>query len=167
MTHDFFNKVLEEIQNKEELLVEVDGGLPGVKATPPEIRNRSLNSAEVPRSEAVAQQVAKLSSLGISKHSIAAFLDLKPETFSKLYEKDLVAGTYRMNVKLASLAMAMAEAGDSKMVQFLCKTKLGWTETSTIEHIGEVKAVISAKPLTEEEFEKQYLSESTEDSEES
>lgn len=151
------NKTVESvIEQLNVQLVEHDS-LPGMMVTPPEVRDRTLNSAEVPRSEEVARQVAKLSSLGISKHSIAAFLEIKPETFAKLYEKDMVAGTYRMNVKLASLAMAMAEAGDSKMVQFLCKTKLGWTETATIEHVGEVKAVISAKPLSEEEFAKQYL----------
>jgi hypothetical protein len=62
-----------------------------------------------------------------------------------------------MSSRLAQLAFESAESGDSRMIQYLCKVKLGWTETSTIEHTGEVKAVISAKPLSKEEFELKYL----------
>jgi hypothetical protein len=131
--------------------------LPGVMITPPEVRDRSLSSAGFPRSEEIGRQVRSLAGLGLSKNAISRFLRISQDKFERDYGEDVVAGKYDMSVRLATLAMEAAEAGDSKMIQYLCKVKLGWTETSTVEHIGEVRAVVSAKPLTKEEFEKRYL----------
>lgn len=124
--------------------------------TPPEVRDRSLAKASYPKSEEIARQVRELASKGLSKSYIRNFLRISQAKFEEDYAIDVIAGKHEMNVKLATWAMDAAEAGDSKMIQYLCKVKLGWTETSTIEHVGEVRAVVSAKPLTKEEFEKQY-----------
>jgi hypothetical protein len=137
-------------------LVESDR-LPGVMITAPEIQDSCSTSRSYPRSEELARQVRILSSLGLSKSNIAVFLGMSPPKLEKDYGGELVEGKKEMNIKLARLAMDAAEAGDSKMIQYLCKVKLGWTETSTVEHVGEVRAVISAKPLSKEEFETKYL----------
>jgi hypothetical protein len=40
---------------------------------------------------------------------------------------------------------------------YLGKSKLGWTENNVVEHVGTINAVVSAKPLSREEFEAKYL----------
>lgn len=138
--------------------------LPGVEITPNNIRDRSLAKASYPRSEELARKVKQLSNLGLSKANIATVFGMSVAKLDQDYAEELIAGKHDLNVKLASLAMQAAESGDSKMIQYLCKVKLGWTETSTIEHVGEVRAVVSAKPLSKEEFEKQYISQTTSES---
>jgi hypothetical protein len=39
----------------------------------------------------------------------------------------------------------------------MMKTKLGWVENQVIEHTGEVRAVVSSKPLSTEEFTQRFL----------
>lgn len=135
--------------------------LPGVMITAPEIQDACLTSRSYPRTEELARQVRMLSALGLSKSNIAVFIGMSPPKLEKDYGKELVEGKYEMSTKLSRLAMEAAEAGDTKMIQYLCKVKLGWTETSTVEHVGEVRAVISAKPLSKEEFETKYLAQAT------
>ena len=55
--------------------------------------------------------------------------------------------------------MAMAEAlnGNTAILLHLVKTKLGWNETQLIQHSGEVRSVVSAKPLSKEEFAEKFL----------
>jgi hypothetical protein len=45
----------------------------------------------------------------------------------------------------------------------LLKTKLGWSEQQTLEITGEIRSVVSAKPLTKEEFVQKYLTSDGED----
>lgn len=134
--------------------------LPGVMVTAPEVRE-CHTGLSYPKSEEIARQVRMLSELGLSKSNIAMFLRISPRKLEKDYGEEFVEGNYKMSSKLSRLAMEAAEAGDTKMIQYLCKVKLGWTETSTVEHVGEVKAVISAKPLSKEEFETKYLAQAT------
>jgi hypothetical protein len=46
---------------------------------------------------------------------------------------------------------------------YLGKSKLGWTEANVIEHVGTINAVVSARPLSREEFEKRYLTNESND----
>jgi hypothetical protein len=138
--------------------------LAGVDVTPDTCRDKSIVGPGFKRSPELAKQIRGLSNLGISKNAIANFLGISTQKIEEDYAKDLIEGKHDMNVKLATLAMQAAEAGDSKMIQYLCKVKLGWTETSTIEHVGEVRAVVSAKPLTKDEFEKKYIASEDEES---
>jgi hypothetical protein len=48
-------------------------------------------------------------------------------------------------------------AGNPQVLMYLGKSKLGWTEANVVEHVGEIRAVVSAKPLSREEFEQRYL----------
>jgi hypothetical protein len=40
---------------------------------------------------------------------------------------------------------------------------LGWTEANVVEHVGEIRAVVSAKPLSRDEFVAKYLEKDTTD----
>jgi len=53
--------------------------------------------------------------------------------------------------------MDQALAGNPQVLMYLGKSKLGWTEANVVEHVGEIRAVVSAKPLSREEFEQRYL----------
>jgi len=131
--------------------------------TPNHIRHKTTAGLSIIRDENVATQVKRLSALGLSKTSIAVFLGMSLDSFNKYYASDMVEGVHKMSVKLAELAWGVAESGDPKMIQFLCKVLLKWTETSTVEHVGEVRAIVSAQPMTEEEFEKRFLQKDSDD----
>jgi hypothetical protein len=62
--------------------------------------------------------------------------------------------------------MEQAMAGNPQVLMYLGKSKLGWTEANVVEHVGTINAVVSAKPLTRDEFEARYLKSDTESEEE-
>ena len=62
-----------------------------------------------------------------------------------------------MQEVVATAAMEQVKAGNPQMIMFVAKTRLGWNETNIVAHVGEVRAVVSNKPLTEAEFEARYL----------
>jgi hypothetical protein len=62
--------------------------------------------------------------------------------------------------------MEQAMAGNPQVLMYLGKSKLGWTEANTVEHVGTINAVVSAKPLSREEFEKRYLNNDADEDEE-
>lgn len=59
--------------------------------------------------------------------------------------------------------MEQAMAGNPQVLMYLGKAKLGWSEANIVEHVGTVNAVVSAKPLSREEFEAKYLNPSAEE----
>lgn len=125
-------------------------------------RDKSLVSATAVVDEEVAQQVRELARLGLSKNAVRLFLKMRFDSFDRLYGEAYLEGQASMQRRLAGLAMEQAEAGNVPMLMYLCKTKLGWNETSVVEHVGEVRTVVSAIPLTREEFARKYLGESSE-----
>lgn len=124
-------------------------------------RDKSLVSATAVVDEEVAQQVRELARLGLSKNAVRLFLKMRFDSFDRLYGEAYLEGQANMQRRLAGLAMEQAEAGNVPMLMYLCKTKLGWNETSVVEHVGEVRTVVSAVPLTREEFARKYLGESS------
>jgi hypothetical protein len=62
-----------------------------------------------------------------------------------------------MRKGLATVAMGEALNGNTAILLHLIKTKLGWNETQLIQHSGEVRSVVSAKPLSKEEFAEKFL----------
>lgn len=111
----------------------------------------------------IARQVATLASFGLSMGSTAIACNITFDTLKKFYREDYNQGAVFQQKRIAALAMEAAESGSVPMIMFLAKTKLGWVETQQIEHIGEVKAVVSAKPLTREEFAARYLNQDEEE----
>jgi len=81
----------------------------------------------------------------------------------KYYLEDYLQGVSEMQKSLASVAIAEALSGNTPILLHLLKTKLGWSEQQIIEHTGEIRAVVSAKPLTKEEFVTKYLTEDNEE----
>jgi hypothetical protein len=75
----------------------------------------------------------------------------------KYYADEFAQGEGEMRKGLASVAMAEAMSGNTAILLHLVKTKLGWNETQLIEHSGEVRSVVSAKPLSKEEFIQKFL----------
>jgi len=111
----------------------------------------------------IARQVATLASFGLSMGSTAIACNITFDTLKKFYREDYNQGAVFQQKRIAALAMEAAESGSVPMIMFLAKTKLGWVETQQIEHIGEVKAVVSAKPLSREEFAAKYLNQDEEE----
>ena len=124
-------------------------------------RDKSLVPATSVVDEEVAQQVRELARLGLSKNAVRLFLKMRFDSFDRLYGEAYLEGQANMQRRLAGLAMEQAEAGNVPMLMYLCKTKLGWNETSVVEHVGEVRTVVSAIPLTRDEFAKKYLGHSS------
>ena len=124
-------------------------------------RDKSLVPATSVIDEEVAQQVRELARLGLSKNAVRLFLKMRFDSFDRLYGEAYLEGQANMQRRLAGLAMEQAEAGNVPMLMYLCKTKLGWNETSVVEHVGEVRTVVSAIPLTRDEFAKKYLGHSS------
>ena len=128
-------------------------------------RSRSLVGPRIERDEDIARQVRVLGRYGLSKAATRVAVKIEQQPFERLYADDYYEGQAEMQKRLASLAMDAAEAGSVPMIMYLCKTKLGWNETNVVEHIGEVRNVVSAKPMSRAEFEARYLNQDKEGSE--
>lgn len=105
----------------------------------------------------IASNARLFGSLGLSQGNAAIACRIGLSSFKKYYLQDYLEGQSEMQRRVASMAFEAAQAGSVPMIIHLCKTKLGWTETATIEHTGEVRAVVSNKPMSKDEFVKKYL----------
>lgn len=110
------------------------------------------------RNEDLACQVRDLGRLGLSKGNAALAARITPYLLDKYYLEDYLEGVASMQRGLASVAIAEAMNGNTPILLHLIKTKLGWSEQQIIEHVGEIRAVVSAKPMSKEEFVQKYLS---------
>jgi len=129
------------------------------------IRDRALGPHKIQYDEAIGRQVRELARLGLSKNAVRIVAKASKLRFDDLYGDDFYEGQAMMQNRIAMLAMEQAEAGNVPMLMYLCKTKLGWNETNIVEHVGEVRSVVSAVPMTREQFEQRYLNVSKDDSE--
>jgi len=110
--------------------------------------------------------VTRLARLGLSKSAVAIACRLSPNELTKWYGEEYAAGQAGMQEVVARGLMEQAMAGNPQVLMYLGKSKLGWTEANTVEHVGTINAVVSAKPLSREEFEKKYLNPSADEEEE-
>ena len=110
------------------------------------------------RNEDLACQVRDLGRLGLSKGNAALAARISVYLLDKYYLEDYLEGVTEMQRGLASVAIAEAMNGNTPILLHLIKTKLGWSEQQIIEHVGEIRAVVSAKPMSKEEFVQKYLS---------
>ncbi len=132
---------------KEEVEVEV---LPPVMREVPQTRHHVKN-------EQLGLQIRDLARLGLSKSSTALAARLSTRLLEKYYLQEFLEGQAEMQRGLASVAVAEAMNGNTPILLHLLKTKLGWSEQQVIEHVGEIRAVVSAKPMSKEEFVQKYL----------
>ena len=110
--------------------------------------------------------VTRLARLGLSKSAVAIACRLSPTELTKWYGEEYAAGQAGMQEVVARGLMDQAMAGNPQVLMYLGKSKLGWTEANVVEHVGTINAVVSAKPLTRDEFEARYLKSSAEEEEE-
>tara|TARA_R110000868_G_scaffold105916_3_gene290810 strand:- start:634 stop:1092 length:459 start_codon:yes stop_codon:yes gene_type:complete len=129
---------------------------PEVEVLPPVLREIPHTRHHV-KNEQLGLQIRDLSRLGLSKSSTALAARLSTHLLEKYYLEEFLEGQAEMQRGLASVAVAEAMNGNTPVLLHLLKTKLGWSEQHQIEISGEVRSVVSSKPLTKEEFIQRYL----------
>ena len=97
--------------------------------------------------------------MGLSKGNTAIACRISQYILDKYYLEDYLKGVTEMQKGLATVAIQEAMNGNTPILLHLLKTKLGWSEQQVIEHVGEIRAVVSNKPLSKEEFMQKYLEE--------
>jgi len=142
------DEVVESVSDSLEAIVDSNAVLPEVlpKASP---------SHE--KCERIGSQIRDMARMGLTKGNVAIAARVSPYILDKYYGEEFAAGEAEMRKGLASVAMAEAMNGNTAILLHLVKTKLGWNETQLIEHSGEVRSVVSAKPLSKEEFIQRFI----------
>ena len=128
---------------------------PEVEVLPPVLREIPHTRHHV-KNEQLGLQIRDLARLGLSKSSTALAARLSTHLLEKYYLEEFLEGQAEMQRGLASVAVAEAMNGNTPVLLHLLKTKLGWSEQHQIEISGEVRNVVSSKPLTKEEFIAKY-----------
>lgn len=130
----------------------------GVRLEPLATKHRTEYAERVRvKDPEVSQKVMEMARVGLSKTAVAILCGLTRNELYKHYLDDYERGQSNMEHIVAAAAMEQVMAGNPQMIMFVAKTKLGWSEHNVIEHTGTVNAVVSARPLSREEFEKKYL----------
>ena len=143
--------VVEESGKNIEPEIEV---LPPVMRVIPQTRDHQ-------KDEQLGLQIRDLARLGLSKSAAAMAARVSVYILEKYYTEEYLEGIASMQKGLAGRAIEEAMNGNTPVLLHLLKTKLGWSEQHQIEISGEVRSVVSAKPLTKEEFIQKYLTDDT------
>ena len=84
-----------------------------------------------------ADQVEKMTALGMSPRDIAAILRIEPKLLTKYYKYELETAAERINQQVAKVALQQALSGaNPQSTQFWLKTRAGWKETKVTELTG-------------------------------
>jgi hypothetical protein len=129
----------------------------------PPIMREVPQTREHQKDEQLALQIRDLGRLGLSKSSTALAARITPYLLDKYYSEEFLEGQSQMQKGLATVAIAEAMNGNTPILLHLLKTKLGWSEQQTLEITGEIRSVVSAKPMSKEEFVQKYLTEESGD----
>jgi hypothetical protein len=98
-----------------------------------------MNSQSLPYDNKIAETVQRMVARGVA---VAVIFDTTKEmkngpqsltTFYKLYRKDLVAARASLHEGVGGLIVQKALEGDTKLLELLAKTKLGWNEKIIVE----------------------------------
>jgi hypothetical protein len=135
---------------------------PEVEVLPP-IMRVVPQTRDHQKDEQLALQIRDLGRLGLSRTSAALAARITPYLLDKYYSEEFLEGQSQMQKGLASVAITEAMNGNTPVLLHLLKTKLGWSEQQTLEITGEVRAVVSAKPLSKEEFIQKYLNDGSQE----
>lgn len=127
-----------------------------IEVLPPILREIPQTRHHV-KNEQLGLQIRDLARLGLSKSASALAARVSVNILDKYYLEEYLAGQAEMQKGLASVAVAEAMNGNTPVLLHLLKTKLGWSEQHQIEISGEVKSVVSNKPMSKEEFVAKYL----------
>ena len=127
-----------------------------IEVLPPVLREIPHTRHHV-KDEQLGLQIRDMARMGLSKSQTALAARISTHLLDKYYLDEYLDGQGSMQKGLASVAVAEAMNGNTPILLHLLKTKLGWSEQHQIEISGEVRSVVSAKPLTKEEFVARYL----------
>lgn len=127
-----------------------------IEVLPPIMQTKERSLSHI-RCEQLALQIRDLGRLGLSKGNAGIAARVSSYIMDKYYLEDYLSGVSEMQKGLATVAIAEAMNGNTPILLHLLKTKLGWSEQQVIEHVGEIRAVVSNKPLSKEEFVQKYL----------
>lgn len=149
---------------KTEVVIEADENLKNLEVLPVnplaslgKNRRTDYSSQRYEKDAEVGAMVTRLAKLGLSKNAVAIAAKLSPLELTKWYNDEYLAGQAGMQEVVARGLMEQASAGNPQVLMYLGKSKLGWTENNVVEHVGTINAVVSARPLTKEEFAAKYL----------
>jgi len=135
---------------------------PEIEVLPP-IMREVPQTREHQKDEQLALQIRDMGRLGLSKSSTALAARITPYLLDKYYSEEFLEGQSQMQKGLATVAISEAMNGNTPILLHLLKTKLGWSEQQTLEITGEIRSVVSAKPLSKEEFVQKYLIQDSDD----
>lgn len=132
---------------------------PKVYSMPPprEQRRKDYSNQVYVKDPEIMGAVERLARLGLSKSAVSIACRITPAQLTAHYLEEYGKGQAGMQEVVARGLMDQAMAGNPQVLMYLGKSKLGWTEANVVEHVGEIRAVVSAKPLSREEFEQRYL----------
>lgn len=149
---------------KTEVVIEADENLKNLEVLPVnplaslgKNRRTDYSSQRYEKDAEVGAMVTRLAKLGLSKNAVAIAAKLSPLELTKWYNEEYLAGQAGMQEVVARGLMEQASAGNPQVLMYLGKSKLGWTENNVVEHVGTINAVVSARPLSREEFAAKYL----------
>lgn len=96
-------------------------------------------------------EVAALRSYGIPQEEVAAYIGIDAKTLRKYYRDELDKAAITANAKVGQFLYQNATGstldkgathGDCvRAAMFWAKTRMGWRETQTIEHTGEMSPI--------------------------
>lgn len=81
--------------------------------------------------------VKSLSGMGTRHEDIALKLNISDVTLKKHYSDELDLGRVEANAKVANALFQQAMDGNTTAQIFWLKTRAGWKENHTIEHVGD------------------------------
>lgn len=144
---------ISEAEVEQNAVVEI---LPPISRIIPQTRDHQ-------KDEQLGLQIRDLARHGLSKSATALTARVSTYILEKYYLEEFLEGQAEMQKGLAAVAISEAMNGNTPVLLHLLKTKLGWSEQHQIEISGEVRSVVSAKPLTKEEFIQRYLTDESSD----
>ena len=77
-----------------------------------------------------------MAAVGIPQSSIAVVLKMDEKTLRKWYREELDTAAIKANAKVGGKLFNKAMNGDTTAAIFWAKTRMGWKETSAVEHSG-------------------------------
>jgi hypothetical protein len=149
-------KQLEVIQKSPKISEAISDQNPVIEILPPVLREIPQTRHHV-KDEQVGLQIRDMAGMGLSKTQAALAARISTHLLDKYYLEEYLEGQGTMQKGLASIAVAEAMNGNTPILLHLLKTKLGWSEQHQIEVSGEIRSVVSNKPMTKEEFVAKYL----------
>lgn len=117
----------------------------------------SIAATDDPYDPEVGAKVARLAKVGLNRTQVCIAAKITPRELERYYLADFNQSQATFQEEIASAAMDQVRMGNPQMIQYMCKARLGWSEHNVVEHTGSINAVVSAKPLTKEEFEQRYI----------